>query len=263
MGVSALALTATSRASADEAEAATAAKHDKTYTGVVVSVDPQEHVLKMKHWLSSKSFNLGNTCDYRLLDNRTGTISDLHPGQKARVEYQNVEGVPVADHFEQFPMRYEGKVEAIDPEKHTLTLHHNALTKTFQIGDGCRVTLRHDKSGTLDNVKPGSLVTVTYEIPNDTPTAQQIAQTSAEFTGSLTAIDLSERTLKAKGMFGSKRFIVVNDCAIVLNGRTDAQLSDLKPGEQLVFSYDDVNGINILNRIAPAGADSSTMAQSK
>jgi len=30
------------------------------------------------------------------------------------------------------------------------------------------------------------------------------------------------------------------------------QLSDLKPNDKLVFNYDEVNGVNIVNRIATA-----------
>ena len=96
----------------------------------------------------------------------------------------------------------------------------------------------------------GNHVTVTYETPNDTLTARQIAQTSAMFSGTLTAIDLGERTVKAKTLFDTKKFNLADNCAIVLDGKPDGQLSDLRPDEQLEFSYDDVNGVNVVNRIA-------------
>jgi hypothetical protein len=106
-------------------------------------------------------------------------------------------------------------------------------------------------------------VTVTYETPDGTPTAREIAQTSMEFTGTLTAIDLGEKTVKAKAMFDTKKFNVADNCAIVINGKTDGQLSDLKPNDKLVFSYDEINGINVVNRIAPAEVqpNSATTAQ--
>ncbi|MGD0348964.1 MAG: hypothetical protein ABSB84_01420 [Verrucomicrobiota bacterium] len=90
------------------------------------------------------------------------------------------------------------------------------------------------------------------------PTAREIAQTSATFTGSLTAIDLGQKTLKAKATFATKKFSLGDDCAIVVNGKPDGKLTDLRPGENLAFSYDDVNGVNIVNRIAPAGTESAT-----
>ncbi len=97
-----------------------------------------------------------------------------------------------------------GMVKAVDPAAHTLTLHIGGMDKTFQIADGCGVVLRNDKPGTLADIQTGDHVTVTYETPDDKLTARQIAQTSMEFTGALTAIDLGEKTLKAKAVFNFK-----------------------------------------------------------
>jgi hypothetical protein len=160
----------------------------------------------------------------------------------------------VADRVDQEPMRYEGMVTAINPQNQTLTVHVRGMDKTFQIADGCGVVLRDDKSGTLADIQVGNHVTVTYETPQDTLMAREIAQTSAIFTGTLTAIDLDERTVKAKAMFETKKFELADNCAIVINGKTDGQLSDLKPDDELVLSYDDINGINVVNRIAPTEA---------
>jgi Cu/Ag efflux protein CusF len=256
-------LTATTafRASADQAT--TAAKQEKTYTGTVVAADPREHVLKVKGWLLDKSFSLGDACTYTFLDNRLATAYDLHPGQKVTVRYQNASGVLVADRVEQQAMRFAGTVKAIDLQKHLLKVHVRGADKTFQLSRDCRVVLRNDKPGTLADVQPGHHVTVTYEIPNEMPTAREIAQTSATFTGTLTAIDLTERTVKAKAVLGSEKFHLADGCAIVLNGKTDAELRDLKPGDKLTFSYEEVNGINVANRIANAtGSPEATTAES-
>lgn len=260
MAVCAAVLTTTAviRASADQA--ATAAKPEKHYTGTIVSVAPQEHTLETRGFLFTKKFNLGDACTYTLLDNNSGMISDLRPGEKVTVSYQDANGVLIADRVEQQPMRYTGMVKAVDPAAHTLTLHIGAMNKTFQIADGCDVVLRADKPGTLADIQAGDHVTVTYETPDDKLTAHEIAQTSMEFTGELTAIDLGEKTLKAKEFLTSKKFNVANNCAIVINGRTDGQLSDLRPDENLDFSYDEINGVNVVNRIAPAKEQTKSIA---
>ena len=245
-----LAAAAVFRASADQP--ATAARPESHYTGTVVSVDPKENTLETKWFVLSKKFNLGTACDYKLLDKGAGTASDLRPGEKITVSYQNVGGVLVADRIQQQPMRVEGMVKAVDPNTHTLTLHVGGMDKTFQIANDCNVMLRNEKLGALADIQTGNHVTVTYEKPSGTLTARQIAQTSITFTGTLTAIDLGERTLKAKAMFDTKKFNVADNCAIVINDKTDGQLSDLKPNDKLVISYDEVNGINVVNRIAPA-----------
>ncbi|MGH7975077.1 MAG: hypothetical protein ACREDS_14900 [Limisphaerales bacterium] len=250
MAVCASVLTAATVATASADQAATVVRPEKTYTGMIVSVNPAEHTLEVRGFLFSKKFNLGDHCTYAMLEKPAGAIGDLRPGEKVAVKYQDASGVLVADGIQQEPMRYEGMVTAINPEKHTLTVHVNGMDKTFQIAEDCGVVLRDDKSGTLAEIQVGNHVTVTYETPQDKPTAREIAQTSATFTGSLSAIDLGERTVKAKTLFDTKKFNVGDDCAIVLNGKAGGQLSDLKPDEELVFSYDVVDGINVVNRIA-------------
>ncbi|HUA36879.1 MAG TPA: hypothetical protein VMA35_00610, partial [Candidatus Sulfopaludibacter sp.] len=103
--LSALTVTAAYRASADGASAnATTAKPDKSYTGMIVSMDQKEHMLDVKSFpFSSKKFNLGDTCTYTIVGQDTGTMGDLRPGQKVTVGYQDAHGVLVADRVTQQP----------------------------------------------------------------------------------------------------------------------------------------------------------------
>ena len=267
MAVCAAVLTATAgyRVLADEAAAtAPVAKPEATYTGTVISVDPKESVLEVRGLLpfSHKQFNLGDTCTYTIVGQDSGAVGDLRPGQRVTVGYQDANGVPVADRVTQQPMRYEGMVKAIDAKAQTLTLHVGIMDKTFQLPADCAVSLRGDKTGTVGDIQTGDHVTVTYEVPEGKATAREIAQTSATFTGDLTAIDLGQKTIKAKATFSTKKFEVGNDCAIVVNGKPDGKMTDLRPGESLTISYDEVNGVNIINRIAPGGAQKSSVASS-
>jgi Cu/Ag efflux protein CusF len=243
---------------ADQNQSPTTAKPDKTYTGTVTAVDPQNHTLQVRGFLWSEKFNLGDNCAYVLLDQPQGAISDLRPGEKVKVSYQDYQGVRAADRVQQEPIRCEGTVKAIDPAAHTMTVHSGMMDKKFQLADDCAVTLRQDKSGALADVQPGDFVTVTYETPEHKLVARQIAQTGQTFTGKLTAIDLGQKTLKAKTVFDTKKFNVGDHCAIVINGQVNGKLSDLRPDENLTFTYNEVNGVNIVNRIAPANAAQTT-----
>jgi hypothetical protein len=246
------------RASADQTP--TAARPEKSYTGTVVSVDPKENTLETKGLVLSKKFNLGAACDYTLLDKVVGTSSDLRPGEKVTVRYQDAQGVLIADGVEQQPMRCEGMVKAIDPNMHTLTVHARGMDKQFKLAVDCGVMLRDNKPGTLTDIRVGNHVTVTYETPDNKFTAREIAQTSIAFTGTLTAIDLEEKTLKAKAAFASKKFNLGDNCAILISGNPDGRLADLKPNDKLVFSYDEINGVNVVNRIALAETQANSMA---
>ena len=266
MAVCAAVLTAmaASRVSAGDATAnAPATKPDKTYTGTVVSVSPKENMLDVKGFpFGHKRFNLGDSCTYTMVGRDSGVIGDLRPGQRITVGYQDARGVLVADRVTQQPLRDEGMVKAIDPKAHTLKLRVGILDKTYQLPADCDVTWRGDRAGAIADVETGNHVTVTYEVPNGIATARDIAQTSATFTGNLTAIDLDQKTMTVKTAFTTKKFNVGDNCAIVINGKTDGKLTDLRPGENLTFSYDSVNGVNIVNRIASAEAQKSSVAAS-
>jgi len=225
---------------------------DKTYAGVISSVSQPEHTLGIKGWLLTKHFNLGQACAITLPDKTAGTTSDLRPGENVVVHYQNINGVLIADGVEQKPMRMEGRVAKIDPDKHMLTLHQTGLDKDMVIGDNCRIVLRGGVPGTFSSVQPGDLVTVTYETPEKSVVAHEIDQTSINYVGNVTAIDLGERTVKAKTFLDTKSFNLASDCAIIVNGKSDAKLADLHPNQRLVFSYDEINGVNVVNRIATA-----------
>ena len=251
--------TAGMNALADQYESPSAAGPEKSYTGQIVSVDQQNRMLNVKQsFFSKKQFNLGDKCAYVMVENQNGSPADLRAGEKVTVIYQVSQGVRIADRVEQQAMRFEGTVGAIDPKNNAITLHRPGLDKPMEIGSGCNVLLKDNRSGALKDIQPGDHVTVTYEIPYGMPTARQIAQTSSEFTGTLTAVDLNDQTVKAKDTFSSKKFNVANNCTIMVNGRSDAKLSDLQPNERLTFNYDQVNGVNVVNRIAPANETTQT-----
>ena len=257
--LSAMAINATAAAIS---QAAAADKHDKTYTGTVAAVDANEHILKVDGLFLHKDFNLGNTCSYVFLDKGSGAIGDLHPGQKVVVAYRNFDGVRVADLVEQQPLLFEGKVTEFDANKRTMSVRHDGLEKTFQIAPGCPIDLHDNRSGTLADVQPGNRVTVTYETPYGGAVARRIDQATQRFTGELTAIDLNDRTAKAKDLLARKKFKLASNCEVVLNGKTDAKLRDVKLGERLEFDYTDANGINIVSRIVSAQQSESRMTTS-
>jgi len=248
-----VAFTATIAVNASAGQPA-ADRPEKHWTGTITYVSPADRVLKLKNWTSfQKNFNLAENCVYALWEKGDATPANLRPGQKVIVSYQDAHGVLIASRIEQEPLRLEGMVVAIDPGQHQLTMHQRGLDRTVQIAAECQVILHGSRAGALTDLQAGSYVTVTYETPGGTLTARQIEQTSQTFTGTLTAIDLGEKTLKAKTAFDTKKFNVADHCAIVMNGRLDGRLADLKPNDKLVLHFDEINGVNVVNWIAPAG----------
>ena len=267
--VSVLMATAAFRASADDNTAPAAVKQapeQEQYTGIVDMVDAKERRLVMRNVMFTRTFSLGDSCTYMFLSPDAKGIDSLRAGQKVTVGYQEAGGIRVARSVKQLPMRHEGTVKSIDPQARTFTLNTGAVNREMQLAPDCTVMLRGDKPGTLADIKPGHHVQVTYDTPAGKALATQVAQTSDTFEGSLTAIDLNERTLKAASTFSSKKFNLSKDCSFVINGNLDGKLRDLKPGDKLVLSYDAVDGVNIVNRVATGEAkaeSSASTAQSK
>jgi len=251
-GVLMLTLAETPSAWADDANAAMLPH--KSYTGKVMAINAKERTLELKGAFLRKKFNLGENCVYTMEDKSAGAVSDLRPGQRVTVAYQESHGVRVVDRVTQQPQTCAGTVRVFDPTGRTLVLHGQGVDRTFQIADDCKVMLRDYKPGALEDIQIGNYVTVTYETPNDKLTAWKIAQTSESFTGTLTAIDLEAKTVKAKALFDTRKFTPGDNCAIVINGKLGGRLADLKPNDKLVINYDEINGVNVANRIATAGS---------
>ncbi len=230
---------------------------DINCVGTITFVDPQKSMLVVRGYVSTKTFNLGSSCIYVLINNRIGTINDLSDGQKVKVFYQDANGVLAADRVEQQSQDFEGRVTAIDSTNRTLALSGRWSDKTFEMASNCLVVLHNNPSGPVADIQTGNHVVVNYEILGKTPVAWQINDTSDFYTGTLTGLDPANRWISATALFGTKMFRVADTCAIVVNGKPDGQLSDLKPGEQASFGYDDINGVNVANHIASYSVESA------
>lgn len=228
---------------------------EKEFKGKVDYVDDREHTLTVRGILEHRTFDLGNNCAIARWDNTAGNIDDLRPGQKVIVGYRDVDGVMAADRVEQVAMRHTGIVKVMEPESRRLVLRIWERDNTFVLAADCKVVL-HDKDDAAPaDIKPGDHVTVVYETPYGGDVVRQIAQTSVRFTGSVVAIDLPHRLVSADGLFGVKQFNLADNCSIVMDGRINASMTSLRPGARLTFSYDEVNGVNVANRIAPAESE--------
>jgi hypothetical protein len=231
-------------------DASTNAFPQKSYSGTVVSVDVKERTLGMQGFFSSKTFNLGDNCAFVFVDKGAGAISDLRPGQRLGIVYQEVHGVLVADRITQEAMNYEGTIKACDQTARLLTFHGRGRDKVFRIAPDCRVVIRGDKTGSLADIQPGHYVTATYETPDNKPTVRKIAQTSEVYSGTVTAVEPDAKTVRVKSVYDAKKFILADNCAIVVGDKINGLLTELKPNDKLVVSYDEINGVNVANRMA-------------
>jgi hypothetical protein len=231
------------------------AANDKTSSGTITALDAKGKVLKIRGFMFSRSFVLGDNCTLALDDKTAASLGDFRPGQKVTVSYQDADGVLVADRVTQDRLFFAGEVTAIDGKNRALSVRYHGEVKSFAIADNCGITRNNNASGTLDDIKPGSRVVVTYETPDGHWTAREIGLPSLHFTGTLGAINLADRTVSiSKPLLGEKQFHIADGCAVVINGKVTTRLQNLHAGENCELNDDGVNGVNIVNRIAPVVA---------
>jgi hypothetical protein len=229
-----------------------AAHPERSYTGIINYVDPATRTVDVQGAFFDRQFTLSPDCALLLPGHGPGNISELRPGENITLRYQSAAAAPVADRVRQNLMEYAGVVDDLDSTNRTVTVYSDRLDRTFNLAAKCLILLRNDHPGGLTNLQNGTHVVVTFETPGGAPTAQRIEQTSLVFTGKLKAVDPATGTLQARAGFHLRKFTVAKNCAILVHGRP-VQLSDLRPDDKLVFSYDLIKGANVVSRIVPEG----------
>lgn len=243
-----LGLVGTSRSFADDSRPASKENED-VYKGTITAIDRLDKTVSVKGFLFSKTFNTAEPCKVSLEDQPVASLSDLHPGQKVDVHYQDVQGVLVAGQIVQHDQMLTGYIAAIDPGKRTFVVKGSGGKQDFTAPENCSVVLKDDKVGTLENLKVGHHVNVAYEPADGAWTAHKIEQKAEKFVGTIQAIDGETRTVKAKSFLAQKKFNLADSCRIVVPDKPDARLRDLRIGDRVEFSYEEADGVLVANRV--------------
>jgi Cu/Ag efflux protein CusF len=226
------------------------AEDTKSFKGKVSAVNLPDHNLTVKLLGFSRSFSLGDSTKLNMEHNPDASLKNLRAGQEVEVLYVTENGVSIAREIRQHDLTLSGTIKTMDAAKHTLTIKNLALDRDFTIADSCVVELNGKKAGALDDLKIGQSVIVVYEEPADHMVAYRIEQKSDTFTGTVRAVDTSARTVKARYLLVEKQFHLAKDCKIILPGRPDAALGDLRIGDKATFTYETVDGTYIASRIS-------------
>ena len=163
----------------------------------------------------------------------------------------------VADRIAEQPLHYAGTVHNINQQTGMVTMQEAPLAKpfraprTFRIANDCKVILWNGHDGTLADVQPGDRISITYELPGGSLVAYRIKDRDLAEVGKVETIDLSARTVKAKESSGEKDFALAEHCRIIIPGEKTGELKNLVAGQEYKFTYEKVNGVNVVDRIAP------------
>ncbi len=232
-------------------------QYEQTQTGTLSAVNTQDHTVQVRTWLGSRTFNVGDKCTIVAVDKKGAALSDLRPGIKVQIRYQNVDGVLVADMLAEKALFYDGTISAVDPKAGTVTMTESPLAepfhapKTFRVTDTSKVFLSNGRSGAIANLQPGDRITVSYENPGGSPAAYRIRERTTSCIGTIDVIDSSARMVEVKDSSGQQKFQLADQCQILLPDQKNGRLQDVTIGQKYRLTYEQVNGINVLDRIAP------------
>ena len=250
MAVVVAGLVCTSPSFGDESPAPEATRESgKIYKGTVSALDAVEKTVSVKGTMFSKTFNTSDACKISLEDKPEATLSDLRVGQKVDVHYQNAQGVLVAGQITQHNLMLKGHITAIDPAKRMLAVKSSTSTQNLKVADDCKVILKDKRYGTLESLKVGHTVNVAYDPADGAITVRKIEQKAETFVGTIQALDAGAKTVKARSFMAEKKFNLADGCRIVVANKPDASLRDLRIGDKVEFSYEDADGVLIVNRI--------------
>ena len=224
------------------------AHHETAWTGTLTAVNADNHTITAKTWWHSETFNVATPCAISTPDKPSAALGDLRPGEKVRVCYMTQAGVRIANRIGVVPFHLTGTIKSVDQKDRTLTVEETFAPRSFRLASDCHIVLWNDKEGTPADLMPGNIVRLTYELPRGAAVAYRIREESQTYSGKVNAIDLRERTVKA----GDQRFDLGDNCHIMLNGKPNAQLSDLKLNQKYLFTFEEVDGVNVVSRIAPS-----------
>lgn len=229
----------------------------KEYTGTLQSIDAEERTVKIDKFLWSKSFNLAEDCTFIIGLDKKVTAEDLKPGLEVVVNYEEVNGIPVATHIAQRQYTHSGYVKAVTPAKREIIMDRIGLTRTFKVNDSTKLSL-HGKESDLSQLKSGQKINLVYTKEGEVWLAQKIEDTSETFSGTIEAIDEGAGTLKVKSVIATRKFNLGDGCKIIINGDDRSRLRDLRIGQQVQIHYEQMKGVLAATRIEHIGNENDT-----
>ena len=152
--------------------AAGATPKEKSWTGTLTAVRGT-NTITVADAVETRTFGISTNCAIVTGNNKSGTLSELQPGEHVIIQYRRVQGELVAERITEKVQRCTGTVDGIVPTTEGASMLElksvlglSGTARAFRLDSNCEVVLRNGESGTLENVKPGDEVTILY-IPSD------------------------------------------------------------------------------------------------
>src|SRR6266496_5192696 len=148
---------------------------------------------------------------------------------------------------------FKGTVTAVDQKEKTLAVRGFWTTRTFNVGDHCKVSLEDKAEAELKDLRPGHRVEVRYQDNGGVKVAGYVVQKNLLFTGHISAIDPSNRILKVKRGTVSETFVAGDRCNVIIREDRNRTLADLRIGHKVTVSYSSPGAMKVAQKIEQTG----------
>jgi Cu/Ag efflux protein CusF len=85
---------------------------------------------------------------------------------------------------------------------------------------------------------------------SDTPAPAKAAANLREYTGTISAVDAADRTVKVDKYFWDKTFNLAENCTFAVGVNQEASLESLRPDMEVVVNYQEADGVLVATHIA-------------
>ncbi len=133
--------------------------------------------------------------------------------------------------------QFEGAIKQVNAAEKLVTVKNFWSSRTFALGEGCRVELEDQPSGGLADLQPGHRVEVSYVSHEGVRIAREIQQENLRYTGHIAALDATNRTLRVKSGLLDRVFTLAPDCEVIFRDGKPRTFAELKIGHRVTVKY--------------------------
>lgn len=144
---------------------------------------------------------------------------------------------------------YTGVVITVDTNESVFRVQGSRWSaKQFAYSDNCEITLLYSTlqnglgSTTAEGLRTGEKVTVNYQDLHDVHIADRIEQQPLQFAGTVRRINLEKRRLTLRRWIADQRLNIEAGCLIILGDHKVGALTDIRPGDHVVVTYETPGG---------------------
>jgi len=133
--------------------------------------------------------------------------------------------------------RYTGRVKSVDTDGRTLVVMNFWSTRTFNLGEDCRVSVEGREASAARDLLPGHQVEVTYKKVDGVRIASAVEQRDLRFDGKVTALDTNQMMLRVKRGWSTREFKATPDTEITFRDESRHPFGDLESGQRVTVRY--------------------------